>query len=136
MLKVELVGRRGNNNVERKLAVVYAAEALSFFIGARGLAVRRMRNTFPTVALNASSIHKDVVLWRKARARMATKKWRNARDFIREGGFRDDWNLERTTEEYDSLLSAKKVAARTSDDYDGSQARLRYRICCSYSKRL
>lgn len=113
---VKLVGRRGNNNVERKLAVVYAAEALSFFIGARGLAVRRMRNTFPTVAFECIEYpQRCVFLWQKGTGANGDEEVAKCEEILFEKAVLETiGTLERTTEEYDSLLSAKKVAARTS----------------------
>ena len=113
---VKLVGRRGNNNVERKLAVVYAAEALSFFIGARGLAVRRMRNTFPTVAFECiEHPQRCVFLWQKGTGANGDEEVAKCEEILFEKAVLETiGTLERTTEEYDSLLSAKKVAARTS----------------------
>ena len=110
---VKLVGRRGNNNVERKLAVVYAAEALSFFIGARGLAVRRMRNTFPAVAFECiEHPQRCVFLWQKGTGANGDEEVAKCEEILFEKAVLETiGTLERTTEEYDSLLSAKKVAA-------------------------
>ena len=111
---VKLIGRRGNTNVERKLAVVYAAEALTFFIGARGLAVRRMRNTFPTVAFECiEHPQRCVFLWQKGTGANGDDEVAKCEEILFEKAVLETIKtLQRTSEEF--ALSAKKVAAPAS----------------------
>jgi len=111
---VMLIGRRGNTNVERKLAVIYAAEALPFFIGARGLAVRRMRNTFPTVAFECiEHPQRCVFLWQKGTGANGDDEVAKCEEILFEKAVLETIKtLQRTSEEF--ALSAKKVAAPAS----------------------
>ena len=116
---VKLVGRRGNNNVERKTAVVYAAEALSFFIGSRGIAVNRMRNTFPTVAFECIEHPQKVVfLWQKGTGSNGDEEVAKCEEILFEKAVLETIEtLQRTMEEYTSFSAKKEAPENTSCDF-------------------
>ena len=116
---VKLVGRRGNNNVERKTAVVYAAEALSFFIGSRGIAVNRMRNTFPTVAFECIEHPQKVVfLWQKGTGSNGDEEVAKCEEILFEKAVLETIEtLQRTMEEYNSFSAKKEAPENTSCDF-------------------
>jgi len=107
-------------NLENKnAAVIYAGAAMQFFIGAKGLAVARMRRTYPSVGFECLDYPQKIIcLWTKSEQnKRRDAEVRKCEEILLEKALQESIEtLQRTSEEFN--LSAKKPNFKNNNNFN------------------